>query len=115
MLWNIAIKIICIILLGFAVLDQPYDYYKFLRMFVGISAILLTIDTFRSNRESSFVYVYLVIALLYNPFIPVYLTREIWFPINIFTIIILAISILVTIKKQQKPPASFTDMKRKNE
>ena len=99
MLWKITIKIICIILLGFAILEQPYDYYKFLRMFVGISAILLTIDTFRSKRESSFVYIYLVIALLYNPFFPVYLTREIWFPINILTIIVLALSLFVASKK----------------
>jgi hypothetical protein len=99
MFWKMAIKIICIILLGFAVLDQPYDYYKFLRMFVGISTIVLAIDTFRSNRESTFVYMYLVIALLYNPFSPVYLTREIWFPINILTIMVLALSLFFESKK----------------
>jgi hypothetical protein len=102
MVYKIAIKIICIILLGFAVMDQPYVYYKFLRMFVGISAILLTVYAFRNMRESSFVYIYLAIALLYNPFFPVYLTREIWFPINILTIIVLAVSM-------------FADMKRKSQ
>ena len=73
-----------------ALLPWPYGYYNFLRFCVcGVAAFLAYQQWTHDNVASKWVVVLIAIALLYNPFVPVYLTREIWSVLNIGTAIAL--------------------------
>jgi hypothetical protein len=74
-----------------AVLDWPYGYYQFLRLMVTGSAIYYAYIA-HSLSKSGWMWIFIISALLFNPFIPVRLSREIWTPINIILPIIWIIS-----------------------
>lgn len=73
-------------LLVIAVFPLPYAYYTFLRLFVCAASAYLAYQHF-IHRDSvdRWVVLLVAIALLYNPFIPIYLTREIWILANLIT------------------------------
>jgi len=80
------LKIILLVaglMLCFAVLPLPYGYYTIFRLVVcgaaGYAAYML-----KKNADHSKHFIPLVIvALLFNPLLPVYLPRLIWLPINL--------------------------------
>ncbi len=73
-----------------ALLPWPYGYYNFLRFCVcGAAAFLAYQQWTHDDAASKWVVVLVAIALLYNPFVPVYLTREIWTVLNVGTAIAL--------------------------
>jgi hypothetical protein len=65
-----------------AVLPLPYGFYTFLRLAVSAAGVFAAIELM---REKNFLWVLFgAIVLLFNPLIPVYLDREVWFPIDLF-------------------------------
>ena len=73
-------------LLVIAVLPLPYAYYTFLRLFVCAASAYLAYQHFvHEDSVDRWVVLLVAIALLYNPFIPIYLTREIWILANLIT------------------------------
>lgn len=78
-------KSLCIIigiLLLTAIFPLPYGYYTFLRLIVFISSLILIFDL-REKALHNLSLVMIVLAILFNPIVPVYLSREIWLPIDI--------------------------------
>ena len=74
------------VLLVIAVLPLPYAYYTFLRLFVCAASAYLAYQHFvHEDSVDRWVVLLVAIALLYNPFIPIYLTREIWILANLIT------------------------------
>ena len=74
------------VLLILALLPFPYGYYVLLRLVVCGTAALLSYDEYRlRGRVSGWTMVLAGVALLFNPLIPVHLTREIWAPIDLGT------------------------------
>jgi len=75
-------KILIAFLFLIAILPLPYDYYIYFRVIVFISLIFFLIQDWvvliSSNRA-----MYVVIAILFNPFLPIYLTKGIWAIIDI--------------------------------
>ncbi|WP_415390296.1 DUF6804 family protein [Porticoccus sp. Uisw_050_02] len=69
------------ILLFIAIFGLPYGYYTLLRLVV--TGISIYAAFFLFERDSFNFWAFLGIALLFNPLIPVHLSREVWFPINI--------------------------------
>ena len=74
--------------------ENPYGYYIFLRwvccaVFVFLALHALTIE------KNGWVWVFGVTALIYNPIIKVYGTREMWSIINIATIVLAVVSIFI--------------------
>ncbi|MDY0388017.1 MAG: hypothetical protein RBT65_12995 [Methanolobus sp.] len=70
------------VLLLLAILPFPYGYYTFLRLAVFIGGSFLAYQLYL--RESvGWAVVLACMAILFNPLIPVYLTREIWLPIDL--------------------------------
>ena len=76
--------IIPILFLIIAVLFNglPYGFFTLLRLIVCISALYLA-WTIRGGGKHWVAAVFLVIAILFNPIIPVHLTREIWLYIDV--------------------------------
>ena len=65
-----------------AVFPLPYGFYTFLRLLVSIAGTVAAVNL---QKEGNFLWVlFAAIVLLFNPLIPVYLSRELWFPIDLF-------------------------------
>ena len=73
-------------LLFLALLPFPYGFYVLLRLVVCSAAGLLTYNEYSlRGTVSGWTIVLASVMLLFNPIVPVHLTREIWAPINIAT------------------------------
>ena len=93
---------ICAGLLFIALADLPIGYYTLLRIVVTIGAIAVVVTEFE-NGFNFWVIAFGIIAIVFNPLIPVYLNdKDIWMPIDI------TVAILFLIK-------SFTNKIKTNE
>ena len=73
------------ILLLVALAPLPYGYYVLLRIVVcAASAFIAYREYSKSGVISSWFLMMVGIALIFNPIIPIHLSREIWAPIDIF-------------------------------
>ena len=74
--------------------NMPYSYYTFLRIVVCGFAAIISYKNFRSeNGDKSFwSWLYLFIAIIFNPFAIISMSKEIW----IFVDIILGILFFLT-------------------
>ena len=77
-----------IVLLLAPILPLPYSFYIFLRYAVTIYSLIVLFHLYSKsylivNLEITLAMI--VIAVLYNPIYPIYLPREVWFPINWIT------------------------------
>ena len=78
------------VLLAIPPLPLPYGYYVLLRLVVCAAAALLTFYDCRVRRRvSGWAITMAGIALLFNPLIPVHLTRAVWIPIDLSTALLL--------------------------
>jgi hypothetical protein len=69
-----------------ALAPLPYGYYTLLRIVVCGSAALIAYKQFQKERVVSLWVVLMSgVAILFNPFLPIYLDREIWAPIDVIT------------------------------
>ncbi|HBR55097.1 MAG TPA: hypothetical protein DEA82_13305 [Flavobacteriaceae bacterium] len=96
-----ALLISCASLLLLALIDLPIGYYTFLRIVVTIGAIAVVITEFE-NGVNFWVLAFGLVAVLFNPIIPVYLgDKAIWMPIDIITAILFGIKSIMN-QQQQK-------------
>mgnify|MGYP001256845709 FL=1 len=76
------------IALGLALLPLPYAYYMLLRVgMCGVCAYLAY--TASQSSEQSLAWALGITAVIYNPFAPLHLGREVWTLINLATIALL--------------------------
>ena len=77
------------ILLIAALFPWPYGYYVLLRLAVFVVSAWIAYEQWRfDDAVSGWVVAFGGVALLYNPFMPVHLTREIWSVLNISTAVL---------------------------
>lgn len=76
--------LICCILLVLAALPLPYGYYTLLRLVACTTLGIGSSVAFRS-QSPTLGSVLLVLALTFNPFVPVHLGKKIWATIDIGT------------------------------
>ena len=82
---------ICAGLLMLAMADMPMGYYTFLRIVISIGAIVV-ITTDYEEGKNAWVIVFGIIAVLFNPIIPIYLhDKELWVMIDIIVAIIFGV------------------------
>ncbi len=76
-------SLICACLLFAAVLNLPIEYYALLRIVVFIGSLLIIISL---SKKNIWIVVFGIIAILFNPIIPVYLyLKPYWIPIDIIS------------------------------
>lgn len=92
-----SIKIILAVLLLGCLIDFPYGYYQFVRFTAMAGFVYLAIDAYQNNI-SKHVFIYIVLALLFQPFIKVALGRTIW---N-FVDVVVAVWLLMTLSSSKK-------------
>ena len=97
------VKIIAIIMLFWALADNPYGYYQILRWVIagvtGYSAYL----AYRQG-ENKWTWILIITAILFNPIASIHLNRKIWSVLNIIATIIIFTSIFkmkVIVKKEK--------------
>ncbi len=89
--------IISAILLFWALDKHPYGYYNILRIMVcGTSAFCAYL--FSEIENKAMVWIAGIIAILFNPIIPVHLSKEIWGPIDVIAGVILLVGMVFIIR-----------------
>lgn len=75
--------LICAGLLFIGLLDLPIGYYTLLRIAVTIGSVIVVLTEFE-NGLNFWVITFGLIAILFNPLIPVYLNdKSVWMPLDI--------------------------------
>ncbi|MFH0819896.1 MAG: DUF6804 family protein [bacterium] len=97
------VKIIAIIMLFWALADNPYGYYQILRWVIcgltGYSAYLAY-----EQGKIAWAWILGITAILFNPIAPIYLDRETWSVLDIIAATIIFTSIFkmeVVAKKEE--------------
>jgi arginine exporter protein ArgO len=79
----------------------PYGYYQLLRFVIcGVSAYI-AFNAYQWRKIWA-VWLFGFIAVLFNPLIPIHLSRELWQPIDFICAVILAIIAFVLKKPEEK-------------
>ena len=74
------------ILLVVALLPWPYGYYQLLRLAVCVVSAWIAYEQWKHDDAfSGWVVAFGGVALLYNPVMPIHLSREIWSVLNLAT------------------------------
>jgi uncharacterized membrane protein len=72
-------------LLVIALMPMPYGYYTLLRIIVAFGAACIVWTEFsRANSPTSWAVLFALVAVVFNPFIPVHLSREVWAWLDVF-------------------------------
>jgi hypothetical protein len=95
--------VITAVSLLWGLLPNRYAYYMLLRVVVCAVSVY-TAHGYAQAGSSKFGWTFGGLVVLYNPFLPVYLTREIWMPIDLLTAIFLFWSAL---RDRRRPPAGI--------
>jgi len=77
--------IVCLVLLWALYPDNPYGYYVLLRWICCAVFAYLALKALAHKKEG-WTWILGVTAAIYNPIIPLHITREIWSVINVITI-----------------------------
>ena len=86
--------ILSVFMLFGAVAEWPYGYYIFLRWITCIASILVIFQAFGKSIDWAKV-VFIIIAILFNPIAPIYLSRSTWIPLDIVIAIVFIFSIRI--------------------
>ncbi len=96
------LALICAAFLLIALFDLPIGYYSFLRIIVTIGAISVIIYEVE-NGFNFWVVSFGIIAILFNPLIPIYLNnKDAWMPIDIITAVLFIVKSLTFITNKNE-------------
>jgi len=82
-------------LLFLGILELPYGYYIFLRIVICIISCITAYLSYESEKKS-LIWIFGIIAILFNPIVPIYLDKDVWVIIDFIVGIIFIISIFIT-------------------
>jgi len=71
-------------LLAIAVASLPYGYFIFMRWFVCAACVFHIYLSYTMRKQLSVV-VFAVLAILFNPLVPIHLNKESWMPIDLIS------------------------------
>jgi len=96
----ILLRVISIIMLFSASNAHPYGFYNLLRIVVCATALY---GFYQATHVSgtNWMWIFGAVAFLFNPIIPVHLTRDTWQYIDIGTAIVIFLSLFVLNKESQ--------------
>jgi len=77
----------------------PYGYYQLLRFVVCGAAVYVAVTAYKWQR-TWVTWLFGFIAVLFNPLIPIHLSRDIWQPIDLISAILFLVAVLIL----KKPP-----------
>lgn len=103
------ITIACSLLLLIAVFPLPTVFYKFLRIFIFLGAIIVGS---KAHKTTFILLSFALIAYLFNPIVPIYLLQKsIWLPVDILSALLFAMHAFYT--KTSKTYIPYSNNKSK--
>ena len=90
---NSIIKVALAILLLLCLLDMPYGYYQLIRFIAMVGFAYLAYSTKEQNNKNE-AFIYIAIALLFQPFFKIALERTMWNIVDVIVSIGLVISVI---------------------
>ena len=85
--------IIATVLLLVAIAPLPYGYYQFLRWVVCGASVFIAYTAYTWSKIWA-VWLFGVVAVLFNPILPIHLTKEIWQPIDLVCALLFILSLI---------------------
>ncbi len=83
--------IISIIMLGLSFVGGfPYGYYQLLRLVVCITSIFVVVKMNQLEKEN-WMWIFVILAVIFNPLIPLHLGKELWLIVDAIAIILFVI------------------------
>ncbi|WP_333592390.1 DUF6804 family protein [Brevundimonas sp.] len=76
-----------IVLLALALAPWPYGYFMLLRVAVCGAAIWLAYNLLNSQTLRGLGWVFVAVAILYNPVFRIHFERELWMALNIASVV----------------------------
>lgn len=84
--------IVSIVMLVLAIVSGwPYRYYQLLRVVVCGTALFLVLLA-RKQRKGNWVWTFTVVAVIFNPLVPMYLGRELWGLLDLIALVLFAVA-----------------------
>jgi hypothetical protein len=100
------LTIISAIFLFLAMLDSwPYGFFTLLRFVVFATMAYIAWVAYELKREK-WIWIFGFLAVIFNPFIPLYFGREFWVIVDFIVAVFLVVSIFIF-----KIPKKFEDLK----
>ncbi len=91
---NNLIKIFLALLFFLCLADMPYGYYQFAR-FAGLIGFGILAYQANSNGKQTQAIIYIILAVLFQPFIKISLGRELWNIVDVIVAVALLISLVL--------------------
>ena len=92
------IKLVVAGLLVWSLSRHPYSYYTLLRWVTFAASIFFAVRA--GEREKAILrWVFIVIALFFNPILPVHLKRDTWAVIDLVTAAVFLVSMVVDVRR----------------
>ncbi len=95
------IKVILAVLFFLCLADMPYGFYQFVRFAGLVGFAILAYDASKNNQMMTMI-IYAALALLFQPFVKIALSRELWNVVDVVLGVLLIISIFLKPKAVQK-------------
>jgi hypothetical protein len=92
--------IAALMLLG-TLAQWPYGYYQLLRLVVCGVAVYIAFTAYGWQKMWA-VWLFGFIALLFNPLIPIHLSRELWQPIDVICALLFAVVVFILRKPTEE-------------
>ena len=92
-------KLISIVFLLGALGSCPYAYYQISRWIVCAVGVYSSYLAYQSNKIS-WAWIFGIIAVLFNPILPIYFTREVWQPVDVIVAGIFFVSLFAKFKNK---------------
>ena len=88
-----------------ALMDMPYGYYQLLRLVVAAASAVIAVAAWQRASHAA-VIAFGLLALIYNPIVPLHLKREIWEWVNIGTAAAFLVALAVFETRERRSRAS---------
>lgn len=85
--------LVAAVMLLLAMATLPYGYYQILRWVVCAASAYIAYTAYACGKVWA-TWVFGFVAILFNPILPIHLTKEIWRPINFICAVLYASSVL---------------------
>lgn len=82
----------------FAIFKQPYDYYIVLRWIVCIVSLFTVLIYIKLGSFYIWPWVYGIIGVMFNPLLPVRLSKSMWAPIDVIASVLYLIAIVISLR-----------------
>ena len=96
----VLIKVALALLFFLCLLDMPYGYFQLVR-FLALAGFGFLAYNANQEDKSEQVFIYIALALLFQPFYKIALGREIWNMVDVVVGVTLLVSIFITNKKAE--------------